>query len=170
MNFAIYILPVIFAVLFIYAIIKKIPAYDYFVSGSKNAFDLVISIMPYIVAIMLFTSLMNVSGVSLFLSKIFTPFFNFFGIPSELSELVILRPFSGNGSLAILKNIFQDYGPDSYIGRCAAVILGASDTVFYVVAVYFSTTNIKNIGYTTFICLFSSFVGTVFSCFICRII
>ncbi len=169
MSSAIYILPIVFILLFFYCIIKKVPAYDYFVSGSKNAFDLVISIMPYIVAIMLFASIMSVSGVSLFLSKIFAPVFNIFGIPPEISELVLLRPFSGNGSLAILKNIFLEYGPDSYIGHCAAVVVGASDTVFYVVAVYFSTTNIKKLGYVIPVCLIASFVGTVVSCLFCRL-
>lgn len=169
MNFTIYVLPIIFIILFVYCLIKKVPAYDYFIKGSSGAFDLVLSIMPYLVAIMIFASLMNVSGVSMYLAKAFSPIFEFCGIPSELSELVLLRPFSGNGSLAILKNILITYGPDSYIGRCASVIVGASDTVFYVVAVYFSTTNVKRLGYTIPVCLFASFVGTVVSCLICRL-
>ncbi len=165
----IYVVPILFIIIFIYCIIKNIPAYDFFVKGCSEAINLVITIFPYLCAIFIFVSLMDVSGISDWLCKICEPVLSLVGIPKELSKLIVLRPFSGNGSLAIVKDIFINYGADSYIGRCASVVVGASDTIFYVTAVYFSTTNIKKLRYTIPVCLIACFCGSIASCFLVRI-
>ncbi|MGN1258759.1 MAG: spore maturation protein, partial [Christensenellales bacterium] len=91
------VLPILFIIIFFYSLIKKVPAYDYFVNGSKDSVNLVISFFPYLCAIFIFVELMDISGVSDILCNIFAPILKFFGIPTELSKLIILRPFSGNG-------------------------------------------------------------------------
>ena len=165
----IYVVPILFLIIFVYCIIKNIPAYDFFVKGCSEAVNLVISIFPYLCAIFIFVTLMDVSGISDKLCILCEPLLSLVGIPKELSKLIILRPFSGNGSLAIVKDIFMKYGVDSYIGRCASVVVGASDTIFYVTAVYFSTTNVKKLRYTIPICIMASFCGSIASCFFVRI-
>lgn len=165
----IYVVPVLFIVIFIYCIIKNIPAYDFFVKGCSEAIELVISIFPYLCAIFIFVTLMDVSGISDKLCIICEPLLTAVGIPSELSKLIILRPFSGNGSLAIVKDIFLKYGPDSYIGRCASVVVGASDTIFYVTAIYFSTIKINKLRYTIPICIIASLFGSISACFFVRL-
>jgi len=164
-----YVLPVAFILIFLYSLIKNIPAYDHFVAGAKSAFDLVLSIFPYLVAIFIFVELLLRSGVGDFLTKALSPVLKFVGVPPELAELVILRPFSGSGSLGILKNIYLTYGAESYIGLCASVIVGASDTVFYVVSVYFSTTNIKRFRYLIPVCLAACACGTIMSCWLVKL-
>ena len=121
------------------------------------------------VAIFVFVELMKVSGVSDWLSIKIAPVLEALGIPAELSELIILRPFSGNGSLAIVRDIYATYGVDSYIARCASVVIGASDTIFYVVAVYFSTTKVKKLRYTIPVCLIASLVGSITACWFVRL-
>lgn len=165
----IYIIPIVFVSIFVYCLIKNIPAYDFFVKGSKEAVGLVVAILPYLCAIFIFVSLMDASGVSDLLCKITEPILKIVGIPVELSKLVVLRPFSGNGSLAIVKDIYVQYGADSYIGRCASVVVGASDTIFYVTAVYFSTINIKNMRYIIPVCIIACFIGSIMACFFVRI-
>lgn len=165
----IYILPVILLSIFIYALIKNVPAYDHFISGAKTAFDLVLSILPYLVAIFIFIELMNASGISHWLATTLSPALEFLGIPSELSELIILRPFSGSGSLAIVENIYSTYGVDSHVGICASVIVGASDTVFYVISIYFSTVKIKKMRYLLPVCLIACFCGCVISCLLVKL-
>lgn len=169
MNYAVYALPILFVLLFLYCLIKRVPAYDHFIKGCSTSIELIISIFPFLIAILIFIELMNVSGISLFLAQTLAPIFRFLGIPTELAGLIILRPFSGNGSLAIVREIFALYGPDSYIGRCAAVVVGASDTVFYVVAIYFSTTKVKRLLYAVPVCLISSIAGSIISCLFCRL-
>ena len=87
-----------------------------------------------------------------------------------LIELVLLRPFTGSGSLALLSEIFNTYGTDSYIGRCASVIIGSSETVFYVSAVYFAKTSVKKLSYAIPVSLIATFIGAIVSCLLVRII
>jgi len=164
-----YIIPIFIILILIVSLIKKINAYECFVSGAKSAVDLCINTFPYLVAIFSVVELLSISGISAMLTQFCKPIFNFFGIPSELVEFLILRPFTGSGSIAMLSNIFSIYGADSYIARCASVIMSCSETTFYVVAVYFSTTKIKKLKYTIPLCLLSAFIGSIIACLFCRI-
>ena len=166
----IYLLPILLIVLFIYCFFKNIPAYTHFTNGAKTAVDLIISIFPFLVAIFIFIEIMKISGVSDFLVKILSPALSFIGIPPELAELVILRPFSGSGSLGLLKDIYLTYGVDSYISLCASVIVGASDTLFYVTSIYLSTTKITKTKYLIPVALLSCFLGTVSSCIFVKLL
>ena len=118
-----YILPAIFIFVFCYARYKKVPTYDTFVKGAKKAIPLAFDIFPYIATIMIAVALLRASGITLWLAQLSSPLFNLLGIPKELIELVLLRPFTGSGSYALLNDIFLQYGADSYISRCACVIL-----------------------------------------------
>ena len=123
---SVYILPVLFLLLFVYCVFKRINTYDHFVKGAKGAIQLVVDIFPFIASILIAVALLRVSGITDFLGNILSPFFRILGIPKELCELVLLRPFTGSGSYGILENIFSTYGADSYISRCACVIMGCS--------------------------------------------
>ena len=153
----------------LYASYKNLNTYNIFVNGAKGAIDLVVSIFPYIVAIMVSVALMRVSGLTNLLTTLVSPVFSFLGIPPEVSELVLLRPFTGSGSFALLNDIFTTYGADSYISRCACVILGSSETVFYVATVYFSGTKVKKLLYAIPCALVASFAAAILSCLLCRI-
>ncbi len=143
--------------------------YNIFVKGAKGAIELVVSIFPYIVAIMVSVALMRTSGLTDLLTRLVSPIFNFLGIPNQVSELVLLRPFTGSGSFALLNDIYSQYGPDSYISRCASVIMGSSETVFYVATVYFSQTKVKKLLYAIPCALVASLVAAVLSCLLCRV-
>lgn len=166
---SIYILPILFIGLFLYGFIKKINTYDTFVKGAKGAIQLVISIFPFIATIMIAVALLRVSGVTDFLARLLSPAFRFIGIPPELCELVLLRPFTGSGSYALLNDVFVAYGPDSYIARCASVILGCSETIFYVATVYFSQTKVKKLLYAIPCALVASIFGAIVGCLLCRV-
>lgn len=164
-----YIIPVIFIAIFCYAKYKKVPCYDTFVKGAKKAFPLALDIFPYIATIMVAVALLRASGITSLLSYALSPIFSFLGIPKELVELVLLRPFTGSGSYALLNDVFVSYGADSYISRCACVILGCSETIFYVTTVYISQTKIKKLLYAIPIALICSLVGAVVACLLCKI-
>lgn len=165
-----YIIPLILIILIIYGSHKKVNVYSCFTKGAKGSFELIYNIFPYIVAIMISVSLFRISGASTILLKIISPFFNFLGIPSEVCELVLLRPFTGSGSISLLENIISTYGADSYIARSACCILGSSETVFYVSAVYFADSKIKNIAPAIIVALIGNLVGATVSCLLCKII
>lgn len=165
----VYILPIIFLCLFIYCIIKRVNTYDHFVKGAKGAIKLVVEIFPFIASILIATALLRVSGITNFLADLLAPIFNALGIPPELVELVLLRPFTGSGSYGILEGIFNAYGPDSYISRCACVIMGCSETIFYVATVYISQTKVKKLLYAIPVALVCSLIGTILACLICKV-
>jgi len=163
-----YILPIFFIALLVYCAFKRINTYDGFIKGAKGAIKLVVDIFPFIASILIAVALLRVSGITEFLAHMLSPIFKFFGVPTELCELVLLRPFTGSGSFGILENIFTTYGVDSYISRCACVIMGCSETIFYVTTVYISQTKVKKLFYAVPVALVCSFVGTIFACFLCR--
>lgn len=165
-----YILPVLIIFLFIYSYFKKVNVYNCFVSGAKGSFDLVLNIFPYIVAILVAVGLFRVSGLTALLTKIISPVFNLLGIPTEVCELVLLRPFTGSGSFAILKDIFNTYGVDSYISRCASCILSSSETLFYVASIYTAKTSIKKLSYAIPVGIIASIFSSVLCCLLCKII
>lgn len=165
-----YFIPILFLIIFVFAIIKRVKPYDAFTLGAKSALPFAVSLFPYLVSIFVITELFEVSGISNAVSTFISPFFNLLGIPSELTKLVLIKPFSGNGSLAVLTEIYNTYGVDSYLSRCASVIYGSSETVFYIAAVYFAGAKTKKLTAPILISLFASFCSCVFACFICLII
>ena len=163
-----YIIPILLLALFIYAIVIKAPVYDYFVSGAKGAIPLVVMVFPYLVAIFFMTEIMNQSGIMTIIEKILSPILSFVGAPTGITKLVIFRPFSGSGSIAIMEEIFTEFGADSYEGLVASTICGASETIFYLVAVYFSSAGIKKIKYAIPIAMFSIFFTIIVASIVCR--
>ncbi len=165
---SIYLLPVLILFVFVYAKIKKVNVYNSFINGAKQSLGVVVSIFPFLVTIMIMVQFIKISGLASLVANLISPVFNLMGIPSELCELVLLKPFSGNGSLAILNDIFTTYGVDSYIGRCASVIVGSCDTVFYVTTLYCSQIKVKRLFYAVPVALLATLLGTVLSCLLCR--
>ena len=164
-----YIIPVLIIALFVYANIKKVNTYQTFVDGAKSSLNLIFDIFAYIVAIFVIIELFTVSGLSEKLSNFLAPVFNFLGVPVELSKMIIVKPFSGSGGLALLTEVFEKYGADSYISRCACVILGSSETVFYVSTVYLSKTSVKKLGWAIPIALLCMIISVILGCALCRI-
>lgn len=165
-----YIMPLAIFFVVIIGFFKKVNVYNSFCSGVKDGFNLVLDIMPYIVAIMLAISLMRYSGLGEIIIKILAPLLHFFGVPSELGEFIIMRPFTGSGSMAILQDIINSFGPDSKITRIASTIMGSSETVFFVSALYFSGKANKSVFKAIVLMLFVSFLAVVLSCLICNFI
>ncbi len=165
-----YIIPIFLIALCIYCFIKKINAYDSFVAGAKESVDLCINTFPYLVAIFVGVELFKLSGLSNVISGYVSPFFKMIGMPKELTEFMVLRPFTGSGSLAMLSEIFGTYGVDSYVSKCACVIMSCSETTFYIVALYFSSSKLKKLKYTIPVALIATFLGSVLACWICKFI
>lgn len=164
-----YIIPLLVIGIIVYSFVKKSNAYDNFVFGAKTSFDLILSSLPYIVAIFIVLEVFTASGLSKIFADFLSPVFSLFGIPKELCELVLIKPFSGCGSLAVLENIFDTYGVDSYIARAGCTIAGSSEAIFYVTAVYFSKTKVKKFRYAIIVALIANFLGAVVGCAMCRI-
>lgn len=165
-----YILPAIFLFVLVYAKFKKVNCYDNFTVGAQKGLKLGFDIFCYISAILICVGLLRVSGITSFLVQTLSPVFGAIGMPSQIIELVLLKPFTGSGSIAVLEDIIAGYGADSYIARCACVIAGSSETTFYIASVYFSKTSVKKLGLAIPIALFCTIVGAIFSCLVCKVL
>lgn len=170
MNLIALVIPLLFFTVFLYAAIKRVKLYDAFTQGVKEAVPLILSLFPYLAAILMLSQLFESSGLSAALTARIAPFFRFLGIPPEISKLVLLKPFSGSGSTALLNEILSTYGPDSYLARCACVAYGSSETVFYISAVYFAGTKRKNLAKPIIISLIANFLSVILGCLLCRIL
>lgn len=165
---SVYVLPVLVIILLVVCIIKKVRAYDCFLLGAKDSLTLVWQIFPYIASIFVCIELFKASGLSGTVTAVLAKPLSFIGVPSEIVELILLVPLSGNGTTALLEDIIARYGADSYITRCASVIAGGSETVFYISAVYFATTKTKKLRYAIPVSLFCTLVGALLACALCR--
>lgn len=164
----IYVIPVVLCLIFAVGAARKVKLYDSFVAGVKEAVGLSIRLLPYLAVVFMAMELMRASGLSAMLGKFVSPLFSLLGIPNELVELLILRPLSGSGSLAVLEGIYEQYGVDSYISRSASVIMGSSDTVLYIAAVYFSGYKENGTRAAVPIALVVTFLGAITACLVCR--
>ena len=169
MKIAACLIPALFLLSFVYAAIRKVNVYETFIGGVKKAPSLILSVFPYIAAVMMLSSLFEKSGLQAAFVEKAAPLFAAAGVPAELSELILVKPLSGSGATAVLSRVLAAHGTDSYIGRCACVIFGGNETIFYVSAVYFSGVKHKKITAAVIICVISYLLSVIFACFLCRI-
>lgn len=153
------ILPIfIFGIIF-YGLKKKINIYDSFLEGAKEGLVTTFSIFPAVIAMIFAINIFLDSGVLNFIASFFTSFLKTFNIEFEILPMALLRPISGNASLAIMNEIFMKFGPDSFTGRLASVLQGCTDTTVYVIALYFGTVKITKIKHALSVGLFADLVG-----------
>lgn len=164
-----YIIPVIFISVMLYAAIKKVPLFSSFSRGVKEAVTFTVSLIPTLVCVFIMCELFERSGLAETMTKALSPLFGALGVPEGLTKLVLIKPFSGSGSLAYLTKILEEYGADSYISRCACVLYGSSETVFYISAVYFAGCRKKRRLIPIVIILLATTLTTVIACLLCRI-
>ena len=164
-----YVVPILLVAVLLFGLVKRVNVYDSFVLGAKKSFDLSISIFPYLAAMFIMVNALAASGLDVYVTNFLAPPFQLLGVPREVVKLILLRPFSGSGSLAILTDVYNSYGVDSYVGRCASVIMGSSETVFYVASVYFAGTKVKRTGLAIPIALLCNLLGSVLACLLCKV-
>lgn len=166
---SIYILPVLLVLLIVFCMIKRVKIYDCFALGAKDSLSLVTSIFPYICAIFICIEAFKASGLSRTICTLLSKPLSIIGVPSEIAELLLLVPLSGSGTTALVENIINEYGANSYVARCATVIAGGSETIFYISAVYFSTCKVKKLRYAIPVSLLCTLLGALLSCALCRV-
>ncbi len=164
-----YVLPVFVILMLIVCIFKKVNVYNCFIDGAKGGLELIKSVLPYITAIFICITLFKESGLAKNFAFVMSYPLKFLGIPEQLAELIFLVPLSGNGTIALLSEIIETHGADSYIARCASVICGSSETIFYISAIYFSSTKVKKLGYAIPVALVCTLIGTIVGCKLCKI-
>lgn len=166
---SVYILPIFIIALALFAVYKKVKIYDCFLDGTKETLSLVKTVFPYIATIYIVIMLFKTSGLSTHLTNALATPLGYLGIPKEITEIMLLVPISGNGTIALLEEVIATHGADSYVAKCAAVVAGGSETIFYIFAVYLSKCTVKRLNRAIPISLFCTLIGVVTACALCRI-
>ncbi len=163
-------LPVILIIVLTCGLLKKVPLYEEFTKGAKDGFKISIKIIPYLIAIIVGISMLRASGAIESAAHIFSPLLTKFNIPADTLPLMIVRSMSGSGALGIFSDIANSAGPDAYSTKLAAVMLGSSETTFYVLAVYFGAVGITKIRYALIIGLLADMIGIMAAIGICNLL
>ena len=157
-------IPLIILTIVIYGLAEKIKIFDVFLEGAKEGIDIVVSIFPTLIGLFVAIGALRSSGVLDFVISIISPFLNKVNFPTEIMPLALIRPISGSSSMAVATDIMKTYGVDSM----AAVIMGATETTFYTIAVYSASVGIKNTRFVLVASLIADFVGILVSVFFCK--
>lgn len=147
MNITDWIIPIITVLTFIYAAIKRVDVFGAFCEGAGNGLKTCADILPALVLLLVCIGMFRASGTVEFLTNALKPLCKAVGFPADVMPLVILRPFSGSGSMAVYNDIALAAGADSFSERVAATLIGSSETTFYTAAVYFSAVKVKKTRY-----------------------
>lgn len=161
-------LPVILITVLTMGLVKKVPIYEEFTDGAKDGFKVAVKIIPYLVAIIVGISMFRASGAIEVIAGWLAPVLTKFNIPSDTLPLMIVRSLSGSGAFGIFSDIANNSGPDSYATKLAAVMVGSSETTFYVLAVYFGAVGITKIRYALIVGLIADFIGIVAAILVCN--
>ena len=136
-------IPGIILFVVVYGVFKRVRIYEAFVEGAKEGFNVGVRIIPYLVAMLVAIGIFRAGGAMDILSSWISPFTKLIGMPPEALPMAFIRPLSGSGALGVMSDIIKTNGPDSFVGRLVSVMMGSSETTFYVLAVYFGAVNIS---------------------------
>ncbi len=131
----------------LYGAARRVDVYSALVVGAGNGLNVLSRIFPALVGLLTAVYMLRASGTLELLSKVLSPWMEKLGLPAELLSLMLVRPISGSAALGVGAELIQTYGPDSYLGRVAAVMLGSTETTFYTIAVYFGAAGITRTRY-----------------------
>lgn len=148
---------------------KKQDVYSALLEGGLEGLKLLLSIAPALVMLLSAVHMLRASGAIELLTRFLSPVCKFLGIPPETMPLVLLRPFSGSAALAVGADLMSTYGPDSLIGRTAAVMLGSTETTFYTISVYFGAAGIRKTRYAIPAALIADLSGFVMASLTARL-
>lgn len=165
-----FVLPTLIVGFPLYGLIKGVRVYEEFVEGAKEGFEVAVTIIPYLVAILFAIGMFRASGAMEFLIGALDPVLGLIGIPAEVLPMAIIRPLTGSGSAAIVADMINQFGEDSILVKMAATMFGSTETTFYVIAVYFGAINIRETRHAVPAGLFADLVGVLASVYVVRLL
>jgi spore maturation protein B len=153
----------------IYAAIRGVKVYETFVRGAEDGFKIAAGTLPYLVAIFAAISCFRGSGALDILSRGLSAVLKPLGIPADVVPLLLIRPISGSGALALTGDILRQYGPDTSTSLLASILQGATDTTFYVVTLYFGSVGMRKTRHAVLSCLIGDACGFIAAFLIWRL-
>lgn len=161
-------LPAVILIILTAALIKKVPVYETFIEGAKDGVKVSFNIVPYLVAIIVAISMLRASGAIDALSFLLSDILSKLRFPADILPLAIVRSLSGSAALGVFSDIIANNDVNSYSSKLAAIMLGSSETTFYVLTVYFGAVGIKKFRYALLTGLCADLAGIIMSVIVAR--
>ena len=157
-------IPVLIMLIILSAAYKRVPMYDSFVTGAKEGFHVAVMIIPYLVAILFAIKIFVASGIFDDIKYGLAAAMNFVGLGAyaeslDLLPLAMTKPLTGGGARGVMLEIFHLHGTDSFLGKTASIMMGSSETTFYILTVYFGAVGVKKVRHTLLACLCADAAG-----------
>lgn len=162
-------IPAVLCIAALFMLLGKKDYFSLFTTGAKDGLSTAVSILPTLIALMIAINMLNASGILDALSVALAPLAERVGVPPEILPLLITRPVSGGASTAAYSALLECYGADSFPALCASVIMGSTDTMLYVICLYFSSVGIRKTRYAIPTAVAVMLFSVFFSCLICRL-
>ena len=156
-------IPIILVFVISYGLFKKTNVYDSFIKGVKDGFPLLLKMFPSLLAMILAINIFTNNRLVEDFFSFLKPILILFNIPFDILPIAVMRPISGSFGLALLNDLYTQYGPDSFIGVLSSVIQGSSDTTIYIITLYFGTVGIKKIRYSLWVGLLADLAAVILS-------
>ncbi len=169
MNITVFVIPAVICAVLIAAFVKKVDIMKEFTAGAAEGLNTAKNLIPTLALFITAIGMFRASGALDVLTSVLSKPASFLGIPQEVLPLMLLKPFSGSGSFAVIEDIFKNYGADSFVGRVASVVAGSTETTFYTIAVYFGAVNVSNTRHTAPSAVAADLTGFVLSAFFVRL-
>lgn len=160
-------LPALIAAVLIYGFARRVAVYDAMVGGGREALDVAVRIVPYLVVILVAVAMFRASGALDAVVGLLDPFTSAIGVPADALPMALIRPLSGSGALGVMSETLTAHGPDSFVGLLASTLMGSTETTFYVLAVYLGAAGVVDGRHALFACLAgdtAGFFGAVAAC------
>jgi len=154
----------------LYGALCKVKVFDCFVEGARDGFNIAIKIIPYVVGMLVAIGMLRASGAIDSMTHLLAPLLSKIGMPADVLPLALMRPFSGSSANALLAELVNTHGGNSYVSQLAATMLGSTENTFYVLAVYFGAVNIFRTRHAVIAGLLADAAGILASLWICRLV
>ncbi|MGN0448090.1 MAG: spore maturation protein [Acutalibacteraceae bacterium] len=164
-----FVLPLTVAGIVTYGLIKKVKVFDCFMEGAKKGLFTVYELLPSITGLVLAVTMLSKSGAMEIFSDVFSPMVRGLNIPKEVIPMALISPISGGGSVSFFEQVLKAYGPDSFLGQVASVLMGSTDTTLYAVTVYYSAIGVKRTRHTLLAGLAADFAVFLLCSFFVRL-
>lgn len=161
-------LPAIIIIILTVALIRKVPVYEAFIEGAKEGVKISFNIVPYLVAIIVAISMLRASGLIEYISILFPGVLDKIHMPAEILPLAFVRSLSGSAAIGVFSDIVANNDVNSYTSKLAAIMMGSSETTFYVLTVYFGAVGIRKYRYALLTGLSADLVGIIMSVIVAR--
>lgn len=163
------VVPLLLCAVALWGSTKRVDVFDALTVGAGEGLQILLRILPSLVALLTAVYMLRASGALELCAQFLAPLLHVLGIPPETVGLMLVRPVSGSAALGVGAELITAYGPDSTIGRTAAVMLGSTETTFYTIAVYYGAAKVHRTRYTIPAALCADVAGFIASAWAVRV-